>query len=387
MPHTIIDTSPSDHCYTGGHICNLADPSSTQTPDYLCGEFTWDAGVRYLNWYHWENDAWSRTRVTDEIGAAVGMGTADLTGNGKGDIIAAEWRLGSRNEEAEEGHIYWFEQPDDPFSERWQRHILATGWEKTHDLLVGDLNGKRNPDVLVRMKDGRMSWLQAPDDSRAPWTETLIVGEQAGDGTALCDLTGSGSLDIVTAAGYYENINGDGSAWRFHLFAELRDLNVDLETRVAAADLLQDGSVCVLISESELLQNARLLLLHSTDGGQSWSVHTLVDRGCDLGALHTLQVTDLDGDGKPDIFVAEMELYRKDVDFTRDPTWKVFLNRGDLEFEEHTVLDANLGAHMGGAGIVSTASHADYVAKNWSANARNACDGLNHVVHVTGGIL
>jgi len=384
LPHSIIDTSPANHCYTGGLICNLADPSSPRRPDYLCGEFTWDGGIRYLNWYHEDNGAWTRTRVADGIGIAVGMGCADLTGNGKGDIISAEWRLADRGKEAEEGHIYWWEQPDDPINEPWTRHILATSWEKTHDLFIGDIRGRGRSDVLVRMKDGRMSWFEAPDDPRKPWTETLVVSEQPGDGTALFDLTGSGSLDIVTAPGYYENVNGDGSAWTFRPFTELNDLNVDHETRIAAADLMGDGSACVVLSESELLQNARILLLHSADKGNSWTVHTLIDQDRDLGAIHSLQITDLDGDGRPDIFAAEMELYVKDADFTRRPTWKAFLNRGGLKFEESTVLDANLGAHMGAAGPITSTTHADFVAKNWSANVDNAHDGLNHVVHVSG---
>jgi hypothetical protein len=79
-----------------------------------------------------------------------------------------------------------------------------------------------------------------------------------------------------------------------------------------------------------------------------------------------------------------MELYVKDADFTRRPTWKAFLNRGGLKFEESTVLDANLGAHMGAAGPITSTTHADFVAKNWSANVDNAHDGLNHVVHVSG---
>ncbi|MDP6778679.1 MAG: hypothetical protein QGI83_18135, partial [Candidatus Latescibacteria bacterium] len=63
---------------------------------------------------------------------------------------------------------------------------------------------------------------------------------------------------------------------------------------------------------------------------------------------------------------------------------KLFLNRGDLEFEEHTVLDANLGAHMGFAGNISSPDHLDFICKNWQANSQNACDGTNHVVHLTG---
>ena len=55
-----------------------------------------------------------------------------------------------------------------------------------------------------------------------------------------------------------------------------------------------------------------------------------------------------------------------------------------LEFEERTVLDANLGAHMGFGGRISATDAVDFVAKNWQANSGNACGGLNHIVHVAG---
>lgn len=213
-----------------------------------------------------------------------------------------------------------------------------------------------------------------------------MVDEQAGDGTALYDITGSGSTDVVTATGFYENTRGDGSSWTFRPFVELIDLRVDVETRVAVGDLLGDGSVCVVIAESELLQHARLLVVHSADGGASWTVHTLIGARHDLGALHTLQIVDSVGEvnsgGLPGIFVAEMELYRTDVDFARRPTWRLLRNLGGLQFDEQVVLDANLGAHMGAAGHISDPSRTDFVAKNWSANADNDCDGLNHVVHI-----
>ena len=382
--YRIIDTAPASHVYSGGLLCNLQDPGSDRMADYLCGELTWDSSWLSLNWYHWNGSDWTRRHISEGCGIAVGMGAVDLTGNGRADVVAAEWPLGKQEGEGTQGHVYWFEQPEDPLRDRWPRHVLATGWDKAHDLHLGDIGGRGVADVLVRMKDGRISWYGMPEDPREPWAETLVCEALPGDGTALFDITGSGSLDIATGSGFFENLDGAGGRWEFHPFSAAQELGLDLETRVVAGDFLADGSVGVVITESEILQHARLVLLHSTDGGRTWESKILVDRERDLGALHSLQILDANRDGLPDIFTAEMELYKEDTGIVRRPTWKLFLNQGNLEFDEHTVLDANLGAHAGFAGNISSASHTDFICKNWQANSQNACGGINHIVHVSG---
>jgi len=87
-----------------------------------------------------------------------------------------------------------------------------------------------------------------------------------------------------------------------------------------------------------------------------------------LGALHSLQLLETNGDGR--------------LEIERRPTWRLFGNDGQLRFTEHTVLDANLGAHQGRAGRITGDADLEFISKNWQANSTNACGGTNHVVHV-----
>ena len=382
--YQIIDTAPAGHVYSGGLLCNLSDPGSARMTDYLCGEFSFDGATQSFNWYHWNGADWTTSAIAADFAPSVGMAAVDLTGNGKADLVLGQWLFGREAAEKVDGDVYWFEQPADPFAVPWERHLLARDWDRPHDLLVDDLDGNGRPDVIVRCKDGKIAWFAMPANPRQPWNETVVAEKHPGDGTALCDITGNGGLDIVTGTGFFANLDGQGKSWEFRPFEILQGLDMDLETRVVAGDCLQDGSVTVVITESEILSNARIVLLHSDDRGKTWKKRLLVDRERDLGALHTLQLVDADGSGHLDIFTAEMELYREDEDILRRPTWKVFLNKGNLEFEECTVLDANLGAHAGFGGRISRPDRADFIAKNWMANSGNACDGVNHVIHVTG---
>ncbi|MDO8685744.1 MAG: hypothetical protein Q7J78_03630 [Clostridiales bacterium] len=375
--YQIIHTAQHYTYFTGGILCNLAGKHTGKpVPDFLCGEIdNIDNPTPLLNWFHWSGDGWIRTVISDRYFVTVGMEAADITGNGKLDVIFGDW-----GDYRPTGDVYWAEQPENPFTEGWPIHKLATGCRTLHDMLVGDISGEGNPDVLIRNKHGRISWFSRPSNPRKLWEEIVVTEKQKGDGLALYDITGTGSPDIVTGTGFYENVDGKGRSWKFRSFG-IDDLGMDPEGKVAAGDLLNDNTVTVVITESEVESCARIVLLHSADRGKSWSRKVLIDKNRDFRALHTLQISDVDGDGLSDIFTAEMEGYRSDWKPHRS-RWMVFFNKGGLEFEEFSVLDANLGAHQACAGIVSGKNGMEFVGKEWLPNEGNSCGSRNHIVHV-----
>ena len=104
-------------------------------------------------------------------------------------------------------------------------------------------------------------------------------------------------------------------------------------------DLNGDGRPEVVLSEGES-DNGRLAWF---DGFPNWQPHVLRE---DLFHPHSLQVADMNGDGKLDIFVAEMGLGRND-----NPRMFVYLNRGNGEFEEVAVDDPR-PTHCAKVGII-----------------------------------
>lgn len=370
----------------GGTLCDLLGINDGLLRDFIIGggllEASPDRGFIY--WYHWDGKEWIQTTISRNYRHQVGSAVVDITGNGKMDYVFGEWVAeGNKiNSGRPGGNIYWAEQPTDPFHNEWNIHKIGEGCMNAHDVVVGAISSEDSSDVVVRNKDGKLSWFSKPSsDPTKLWEEYVIAERQEGDGTSLYDITGNGGMDIIVNSGFYENADGKGTSWKFHSFG-IEDLNFDAETRVATG-ILEDGSVSVVITESELNAKARMLILTSKDNGQTWSRNILIDKDRDFRAMHTLHLYDINGDGKLDIFTVEMENSKTDGIHSK-PRWFVFLNKGDLQFEERVILDENLGGHQANLGPIRESGTVDFIGKAWHPNKVNGNDGKNHIIHILG---
>ena len=87
------------------------------------------------------------------------------------------------------------------------------------------MSGEGRPDVVLTHSEGKgtLSWFQAPEDPRARWTEHVVDDSlDYAHSLVVCDLTGDGTPDIVTAEMHqserrrvlvYVN-EGHSQAWR-----------------------------------------------------------------------------------------------------------------------------------------------------------------------------
>jgi hypothetical protein len=312
-----------------------------------------------------ETGGWSRHVITNDFKPQVGAAATDLDGDGRPEIICGEW--GPR--------LLWLTCPDGDL-DTWVCHTVYDGLNNPHDLLAADINGDGRDEIIVREKDGRLLLFRPPAKPDQPWPVQVIAEGLVGDGTAVAAVARPNTLDIVTNAGWFQNVRGDGSNWRRHPFLP-NVLDVHPECRVAVGDLDGDGSAVAVVSESEI-PDARMYLLRPGATGEPWRPEVLIDRTDGICAMHSLEIADLDGDGQLEIFTAEMENGRTDGVDSR-PQWWCLARETDRSWSRHVLLDANLGAHSAKVADFDGDGKLELVGKLWRANPVNGAGGKNHV--------
>ena len=268
-----------------------------------------------LFWY--ENPGWERHAATDETKLRLAGGaTGQLPGTDRTDLFVGQGY-------GMDG-VFRFEPPADP-REPWQKDVLRRDHQKYHDVGYADVDGDGRPELVGLSQEAETVFYYdvPPDPTSTPWpdeTHHVVDSGVSLEGLHVDDVDGDGRTEIVAGTNVYHR-TGDG--WR-------RESIVDgwNWTRVAAADLDGDGETELVFAEGDAPVMGdgpgRLAWFDPPD----WDQHRLHS---ELFNPHTLQVGDVTGDGRPDIYVAEMGL-----DQNPSPIHLLYRNTGD-GFEEHVV--------------------------------------------------
>ncbi len=300
-----------------------------------------------LHWFKRAADgSWQRYLIDDTF-ESIGVGgvLVDLTGNGRLDLIAGTDDRSNR--------VYWWECPDDP-TQRWpRREVFELPANRTHDLLVEDIDGDGRPELYVwNQGSGTLFGVPLPDDPYAsPWPDVgaVVTGVNT-QGLAAGDVDGDGRPELIAGLSWYRPTSQ--GEWERHVFSD------EFESpRLAVGDFDGDGRAEIAVCETDGTPVGRTygrlaVLKPGSDPEGIWEAEVLHDRLLDP---HSLQVADFDGDGRLDIYVGDMGA--GDWLHPHPPAQLIFLNRGD-RWEEH-VIDSGVGTHEaqaieldGGVGIV-----------------------------------
>jgi hypothetical protein len=357
----------------------VADFDGDGVPEFVTG----GRGGGFLHLYDY-NGSWCRFEVTHDVSPNVGAAPVDLDGDGLPELVFGEWgaqvlgesRGGKTTSDRYPGasgkRLLW--TPMDPARDDFgELHHVGGDFDDPHDVVAGDLDRDGTDEVVVREKEGPLYVYQVPDDPTDAWERERIAEYLPGDGTAIADLTGDGVPDVVTNQGWFEN-DGEG---RFTEHPIPLPDDWDPETRTAVGDVDDDGIPEVVVTESEVDVTARLAVCSHDGDGRAWQTEVVIDEERDRRGLHTLQIADLDGDGRNEIFSAEMENGKTDGQH-RIPEWFV-LSESDGSWTETVVFDGNLGAHEAKVADFDDDGDLEIVGKIWHPNLPNA-NGTDHHV-------
>ena len=204
-----------------------------------------------LRWYRIPDDpasAWTSTLVSAPVHAGLSVG--DIDGDGTIDLVRTDRWYRNVNGDATAWEVNWLGPNTMPPND-YQPHWAFDG-TITH---VRDINGDGHMDILIadaEIPGGKIWWLENVHGHGKSWkrhdiynpnpealqtvaaplsSDPSATGPRRGAFHSLVpiDMTGDGSLDVVTAEMegvpgeippryyVYENVHGDGSEWREHV--------------------------------------------------------------------------------------------------------------------------------------------------------------------------
>lgn len=231
---------------------------------------------------------------TGGLFAAGDLETGDMDGDGDQDILAVK-HPGEWTDAGAPAEVYYYENPS------WTPHLIGKAKDAVKDLSIGDFDGDGRADLAVLTFDEtnlRIHHQQADGSFKMVQD---ITQEGLHEGMDVGDLDGDGDLDIAANGFIFTNPGGDLTGeWaigsvddKWH--NQVGDWSAN-GTKEYITDIDGDGKPEIFISHSE--RGGYPLAYYSRNDDGTYAEHVVVE---ELPAAHTLQVFDMDNDGDMDI--------------------------------------------------------------------------------------
>lgn len=298
----------------------------------------------------------------------------DVAGDGRVDLVTGGAWYRNESDAAADGNV------------KFTRYVFDDKNRNAHDVLAADIDGDGKPDIVTlrgpegayKAEDG-LVWYKIPADPKQPW-ERHVIGQGVHGAITprgAGDIAGNGHTDLVVADTWYENKDGDGKNWVAHKnipFGRKGPFGVCVRSFVT--DMDGDGRPEVVMCDADIT-GSKVVILKNVDGhGGAWEKIPL-PQSFEYGSLHSLVVADIDGDGLLDIASNEQEELLPTG--RTNPRWVVWQNLGKLQFREVIVLDARLGGHEMQAADIDGDGRVDLLSKPWGTRPWNGIEGKMHV--------
>ena len=220
--------------------------------DVFCGDYMSDD----LRW--WENldgvgGAWAGHFIANSYTQPRRVRIADVDGDSDLDLLMC--KQGPPN-------IVWFENTDGS-GDSWTPHVVCQYVASQYLWIMGleavDLDLDGDMDIVAAgsdpMPEGAVVWVENLDGLGTSWLKHPIDSDLSGaTSVSSGDLDGDGDLDVMAGSGgdfgerlaaWYENVDGQATAWSRHVLDETTWYATD----IASADMDADGDPDVVFCD------------------------------------------------------------------------------------------------------------------------------------------
>jgi FG-GAP-like repeat len=238
----------------------------------------------------WRSLPQGNYRVVRGRGRAFAEGgcLVDVDGDGQADLVVNE---------SSPAALVWFHMPDGA------RHLIDTGVEAP-DIISATLLGRRG--ILAIHKGVQLRFYEIPSDPTERWPSQDVYSFYSPahqGGLRMADIDGDGRPDILAGNYWIRSPERFDLPWRLFAIEVWNEQPQSAILRLAYGPL--SGGAPELVAAQREMSPARLARFEKpADPRQLWIEHR-IDSVLDLDDANSLDIADFNGDGRPDILVAE----------------------------------------------------------------------------------